>query len=81
MLTTTLGCDIIQPTVVKHQLKGYAVKKHFCKGMMIMNKSERNAMIIFIVLVAAALLYAFALGEGILELPDFITNKGYFMYF
>lgn len=48
--------------------------------MMIMNKSERNAMIIFIVLIAAALLYAFALGEGILELPDFITNKGYLMF-
>lgn len=46
-----------------------------------MNKSERNAMIIFIVLIAAALLYAFALGEGILELPDFITNKGHFIFF
>ena len=56
------------------------MKKHFCKGMMIMNKSERNAMIIFIVLIAAALMYAFALGEGILELPDFITNNTYLMF-
>lgn len=44
-----------------------------------MNKSEKKAMIIFIVLVAAALLCAAALGEGIIELPDFITNKGCFM--
>lgn len=43
-----------------------------------MNKSEIRAMIIFIVIVAAVLLYAIALGEGILELPDFITGKGYF---
>ena len=45
-----------------------------------MNKSEKKAMIIFIILIAATILYAAALGDGILELPDFITNKGYFMY-
>lgn len=45
-----------------------------------MNKSEKKAMIIFIVLIAATILFAAALGEGILELPDFITDKGYLMF-
>lgn len=45
-----------------------------------MNKSEKKYMIIFIVIIAATILYAAALGEGIFELPDFITNKGYLMF-
>lgn len=45
-----------------------------------MNKGEKKAMIIFIILVAAAFLYAIALNENIVELPDFITGKGYLNY-
>lgn len=45
-----------------------------------MNKSEKRAIIIFIATVAGTFLYAAALGKGILELPDFIANKGFFMF-
>lgn len=46
-----------------------------------MDKNEKKYMIIFIALIAATILFAAALGEGIIELPDFITDKGYFMFF
>lgn len=45
-----------------------------------MDKNEKKYMIIFIVLIAATILFAAALGEGIIELPDFITGEGYFMF-
>lgn len=45
-----------------------------------MDKNEKKYMIIFIVLVVAAFLLAVALGNGIIELPDFITGEGYFMF-
>lgn len=45
-----------------------------------MDKNEKKYMIIFIVLIAATILFAAALGEGIFELPDFITNKGHLMF-
>lgn len=49
--------------------------------MMIMDKNEKKYIIIFISLIAATILYAAALGEGILELPDFITTDGCLMFF
>lgn len=67
-------------TLCKKFFQQNILKINCYKGMIIMNKSEKKYMIIFIVIIAATILYAAALGEGIFELPDFITNKGYFMF-